>query len=71
MLRSGQCPATGRPRPGTRRRKPATATSPRRPEQYVAAKWRQVVGSTMHCVAGDGIGILAAAVVTSAIGIPM
>ncbi|MGW0604283.1 DUF4396 domain-containing protein [Streptomyces sp. NPDC002640] len=40
-------------------------------EQYVAAKWRQVVGSTMHCVAGDGVGILAAAVVTSAIGIPM
>ncbi|PRH80668.1 hypothetical protein C6N75_03035 [Streptomyces solincola] len=40
-------------------------------EQYVAAKWRQVVGSTMHCVAGDGIGILVAAVVTAGIGIPM
>src|SRR6202021_2348287 len=23
-------------------------------EQYVAARWRQVLGSTMHCVAGDG-----------------
>ncbi len=34
-------------------------------ERYVAAHWRQVVGSTMHCVAGDGIGILAAAVVVS------
>jgi hypothetical protein len=33
-------------------------------EQFVAAKWRQVVGSTSHCVAGDGIGILAAAGVT-------
>ncbi|RCS21639.1 DUF4396 domain-containing protein [Phyllobacterium salinisoli] len=39
-------------------------------ELYVAAKWRQVVGSTMHCVAGDGIGILAAAVITSHLGIP-
>ncbi|MCG7430825.1 MULTISPECIES: DUF4396 domain-containing protein [Dermacoccus] len=40
-------------------------------ELYVAAKWRQVVGSTMHCVAGDGIGILAAAVITSRLGLPM
>ncbi|MFB6900271.1 DUF4396 domain-containing protein [Streptomyces hydrogenans] len=38
-------------------------------ERYVAAKWRQVVGSTMHCVAGDGIGILAAAVITYAVGV--
>lgn len=40
-------------------------------EQYAAAKWRQVVGSTMHCVAGDGIGILAAAVITTGHGLPM
>ncbi len=31
-------------------------------EQYVAARWRQTLGSTMHCVAGDGVGILAGAV---------
>ena len=30
---------------------------------YVHARWRQVIGSTMHCVAGDGIGILVAAAV--------
>ena len=24
-------------------------------EEYVRARWRQVVGSTMHCVAGDGM----------------
>jgi hypothetical protein len=30
-------------------------------EQYVAARWRQVLGSTMHCVAGDGVGILVGA----------
>jgi len=32
-------------------------------ERYVAARWRQVLGSTMHCVAGDGLGILAGAVI--------
>lgn len=37
---------------------------------YVRARWRQVVGSTMHCVAGDGVGILAAAAVTSQLGLP-
>ena len=34
-------------------------------EDYIAARWRQVLGSTMHCVAGDGVGILAGAVVGS------
>ena len=38
-------------------------------ERYVAARWRQALGSTMHCVAGDGIGILAGAVLSSAFGI--
>ncbi len=33
-------------------------------EEFVKARWRQVVGSTAHCVAGDGIGIFAAASVT-------
>jgi hypothetical protein len=30
-------------------------------ERYVSATWRQVLGSTMHCVAGDGVGILVGA----------
>jgi hypothetical protein len=34
-------------------------------ERYIAVRWRQVLGSTMHCVAGDGIGILAGAVIAS------
>jgi hypothetical protein len=38
-------------------------------EQYVAARWRQTLGSTMHCVAGDGIGILAGAVLSAVFGI--
>ena len=36
-------------------------------ERYVSTRWRQVLGSTMHCVAGDGVGILAGAVIASAI----
>jgi len=38
-------------------------------EQYVATRWRQTLGSTMHCVAGDGVGILAGAVLASHFGI--
>ena len=34
-------------------------------ERYIAVRWRQVLGSTMHCVAGDGVGILAGAAVAS------
>jgi hypothetical protein len=39
-------------------------------ERYVAARWRQVLGSTMHCVAGDGVGILAGAVIASLFHLP-
>ena len=38
-------------------------------ERYVATPWRQTLGSTMHCVAGDGVGILAGAVLSSVLGI--
>jgi hypothetical protein len=38
-------------------------------ERYTAARWRQVLGSTMHCVAGDGVGILAGAVLSSVLGL--
>jgi Domain of unknown function (DUF4396) len=38
-------------------------------ERYTAARWRQTLGSTMHCVAGDGLGILAGAVLSSVLGI--
>ena len=34
-------------------------------EAYVAVRWRQVLGSTMHCAAGDGIGILAGAAIAA------
>ncbi len=38
-------------------------------EQYVATRWRQALGSTMHCVAGDGIGILVGAVLARVLGL--
>src|SRR5215831_6561448 len=38
-------------------------------ERYVAARWRQALGSTMHCVAGDGVGILTGAVLASVLGL--
>jgi hypothetical protein len=38
-------------------------------EQYTAARWRQTLGSTMHCVAGDGVGVLVGAVLSSVLGI--
>ncbi len=38
-------------------------------ERYVAVRWRQVLGSTIHCVAGDGVGILAGALIGAAIAV--
>lgn len=32
-------------------------------EEYVSVRWRQVLGSTMHCAAGDGIGIIVGAAI--------
>jgi hypothetical protein len=34
-------------------------------EQYVHATWKQVLGSTMHCASGDGLGIIAGAAIAS------
>ena len=38
-------------------------------ERYTATRWRQTLGSTMHCIAGDGVGILAGAVIASVFGL--
>lgn len=40
-------------------------------EQFIKPLWKQGVGSTIHCVAGDATGIILAAVVTAALGLPM
>jgi FtsP/CotA-like multicopper oxidase with cupredoxin domain len=40
-------------------------------ERFIEPLWKQGVGSTIHCVAGDATGIILAAVVTASVGLPM
>jgi uncharacterized protein DUF4396/multicopper oxidase len=40
-------------------------------ERFIRHLWKQGVGSTVHCVAGDATGIIAAAAVTALLGFPM
>ncbi len=40
-------------------------------EEFIRPLWKQGVGSTVHCVAGDATGIIAAAAIVSAFGLPM
>jgi len=40
-------------------------------ERFVEPLWKQGIGSTIHCVAGDATGIILAAAVTAALGLPM
>ncbi len=40
-------------------------------EAFTRPLWKQGVGSTIHCVAGDATGIILAAAVTAALGLPM
>lgn len=40
-------------------------------ESFIRPVWKQAVGSTIHCLAGDATGIIVAATVTIALGLPM
>jgi FtsP/CotA-like multicopper oxidase with cupredoxin domain len=40
-------------------------------EQFIKPLWKQGVGSTIHCVAGDATGIVLAAAITALLGLPM
>ena len=40
-------------------------------EEFIKPLSKQGVGSTIHCVAGDATGIIAAAVITATLGLPM
>jgi FtsP/CotA-like multicopper oxidase with cupredoxin domain len=40
-------------------------------ERFTSPLWKQGVGSTIHCVAGDATGIILAAAVTALLGLPM
>jgi FtsP/CotA-like multicopper oxidase with cupredoxin domain len=40
-------------------------------EHFTSPLWKQGIGSTIHCVAGDATGIILAAAVTASLGLPM
>ncbi len=40
-------------------------------EAFVAPLWKQGIGSTIHCCAGDATAIIAAAVIAAMVGLPM
>lgn len=40
-------------------------------ERFVTPLWKQGLGSTIHCLAGDATGIIVAATVTGLLGLPM
>jgi hypothetical protein len=40
-------------------------------DEFIKPLWKQGVGSAIHCVAGDATGIIFAAAVTAALGLPM
>jgi hypothetical protein len=40
-------------------------------EDFVRPLWKQSLGSTIHCLAGDATGVIIAATVTAALGFPM
>ena len=45
--------------------------SPGTHETFVSPLWKQSVGSTVHCVAGDATGIILAGILTALLGLPM
>lgn len=40
-------------------------------ERFIQPMWKQALGSTLHCVAGDATGVIIAATVTGLLGLPM
>ena len=40
-------------------------------ERFTSPLWKQGIGSTIHCVAGDATGIILAATITALLGLPM
>lgn len=39
--------------------------------QFITPLWKQALGSTIHCMAGDATGIIVAAAITATLGFPM
>lgn len=40
-------------------------------EAFIQPMWKQALGSTLHCVAGDATGVIIAATITGLLGLPM
>jgi hypothetical protein len=40
-------------------------------EEFIKPLWKQSLGSTIHCLAGDATGIIIAATITAVLGFPM
>jgi manganese oxidase len=40
-------------------------------DAFIRPLWKQGIGSTVHCIAGDATGIVTTAVITTALGLPM
>ena len=40
-------------------------------EEFIKPLWKQGVGSTVHCIAGDATGIITAAAIVTSLGLPM
>lgn len=48
-------------------REPAPGTH----EKFIAPLWKQTVGSTIHCMAGDATGVIVVAFITALLNLPM
>jgi hypothetical protein len=42
-----------------------------RHEDFIRPLWKQAFGSAIHCMAGDATGVIVAAAITTALGLPM
>jgi hypothetical protein len=45
--------------------------APNTHERFIAPLWKQAVGSTIHCMAGDATGVIVVAFITAALNLPM
>lgn len=45
--------------------------APNTHEKFVAPLWKQTVGSTIHCMAGDATGVIVVAFITALLNLPM
>lgn len=47
------------------------SSNPAQHQAFITPQWKQALGSTIHCMAGDATGIIVAAAITAMLGFPM